>query len=260
MAKTTQTVEEKLRALYTLQLIDSSIDKIKTVRGELPMEVQDLEDEIEGLSTRKSKIESEIEDLDKAISAKKHLIEESKAAIKKYEAQQGKVRNNREFDALSKEIEFQQLEIELSEKRIKENKAKIDAKKDVLAESADYLKNKEDILTQKKNELNEIIEETKKEEEILLKQSEKESKKIDDRLLKAYRRIRSGAKNGLAVVPVERGASGGSFISIPPQRQLDIAARKKIIVDEHSGRILVDKDLADELNEKIDKMITKLLK
>lgn len=260
MSKSAQTVEDKLRSLYTLQLIDSSIDKIKTVRGELPMEVQDLEDEIEGLSTRKAKIEEEIAELEKSISEKKHTIEESKAAIKKYEAQQGKVRNNREFDALSKEIEFQQLEIELSEKRIKEFKAKIDAKKDLLTDSAANLKDKEEVLKIKKKELDDIIAETQKEEELLIKQSEKESKKIDDRLLQAYLRIRSGAKNGLAVVPVERGASGGSFISIPPQRQLDIAARKKIIVDEHSGRILVDKDLADELQDKVDKMITKLLK
>mgnify|MGYP000159135978 CR=1 FL=1 len=260
MSKKTQTVEEKLKALYTLQLIDSSIDKIRTVRGELPIEVQDLEDELEGLKTRKGKIEEEIAELELAVNKRKNTIEEAKEAIKKYESQQGKVRNNREFDAISKEIEFQQLEIELSEKRIKEHKAQIENKKEVLSESAGRVEERQELLDQKKKELDEIIAETKKEEEILIEQSEKEAKKIDDRLLKAYRRIRSGAKNGLAVVPVERGASGGSFISIPPQRQLDIATRTKIIVDEHSGRILVDQDLAEELSSKVEKTIAKLLK
>ncbi len=260
MASKNQTVEDKLRALYTLQLIDSSIDRIKTIRGELPIEVMDLEDELEGLNTRKGKIDEEMAEVEKSISDKKHLIEECKAAIKKYEAQQAKVRNNREFDALSKEIEFQELEIQLSEKRIKEFKAQIENKKEVLNLSLSNIEEKQALLDQKKQELDEIVAETQKEEEILAKQSAKEGKKIEDRLLTAYKRIRSGAKNGLAVVPVERGASGGSFISIPPQRQLDIAARKKIIVDEHSGRILVDKDLADELNEKVQKMIKKLLK
>lgn len=259
MAKKIQTVEEKLRALYTLQLIDSSIDKIRTVRGELPIEVQDLEDELEGLSIRCDKINAEIEELQEQITEKKHTIAESKAAIAKYIEQQGNVRNNREFDAISKEIEFQELEIQLSEKRIKEFKARIENKKEVQEESNALLNERKALLDQKKKELDEIISETKAEEEVLLEKSEEEAKKIEDRLLRAYKRIRGGAKNGLAVVPVERGASGGSFISIPPQRQLDIAARKKIIVDEHSGRILVDKDLADELTDKVDKMIAKLL-
>lgn len=259
MAKKIQTVEEKLRALYTLQLIDSSIDKIRTVRGELPIEVQDLEDELEGLSIRCDKINAEIEELQEQITDKKHTIAESKAAIAKYIEQQGNVRNNREFDAISKEIEFQELEIQLSEKRIKEFKARIENKKEVQEESNNLLNERKALLDQKKKELDEIISETKAEEEVLLEKSEEEAKKIEDRLLRAYKRIRGGAKNGLAVVPVERGASGGSFISIPPQRQLDIAARKKIIVDEHSGRILVDKDLADELTDKVDKMIAKLL-
>lgn len=259
MAKKIQTVEEKLRALYTLQLIDSSIDKIRTVRGELPIEVQDLEDELEGLSIRCDKINAEIEELQEQITEKKHTIAESKAAIAKYVEQQGNVRNNREFDAISKEIEFQELEIQLSEKRIKEFKARIENKKEVQEESNALLNERKALLDQKKKELDEIISETKAEEEVLLEKSEEEAKKIEDRLLRAYKRIRGGAKNGLAVVPVERGASGGSFISIPPQRQLDIAARKKIIVDEHSGRILVDKDLADELTDKVDKMIAKLL-
>lgn len=259
MAKKIQTVEEKLRALYTLQLIDSSIDKIRTVRGELPIEVQDLEDELEGLSIRCDKINAEIEELQEQITEKKHTIAESKAAIAKYIEQQGNVRNNREFDAISKEIEFQELEIQLSEKRIKEFKARIENKKEVQEESNALLNERKTLLDQKKKELDEIISETKAEEEVLLEKSEEEAKKIEDRLLRAYKRIRGGAKNGLAVVPVERGASGGSFISIPPQRQLDIAARKKIIVDEHSGRILVDKDLADELTDKVDKMIAKLL-
>jgi predicted nucleic acid-binding Zn-ribbon protein len=260
MAKKIQTVEDKLRALYTLQLIDSSIDKIRTVRGELPIEVQDLEDELEGLSTRCDKINSEIKELEDQITGKKHTIVESKSAITKYIEQQGNVRNNREFDAISKEIEFQELEIQLSEKRIKEFKARIENKKEVQDESNNLLSGRQHLLDLKRKELDEIVSETQAEEEVLAEKSEQEAKKIEERLLRAYRRIRGGAKNGLAVVPVERGASGGSFISIPPQRQLDIAARKKIIIDEHSGRILVDKDLAEELTEKVDKMIAKLLK
>lgn len=259
MAKKIQTVEDKLRSIYTLQLIDSNIDKIRTVRGELPLEVQDLEAEIEGLVLRKNNIENEISDLETSISDRKNMIVDAKEIIEKYKGQQGNVRNNREFDSLSKEIEFQELEIQLSEKKIKEFKFKIESKSEVFEEAKLKVDEKQQMLDQKNKELDEIISETENEEAILLEKSEKEAKKVDERLLRAYRRIRSGAKNGLAVVPVERGASGGSFISIPPQRQIEIASRKKIIYDEHSGRILIDAEMAEELNTSVSKMITKLL-
>jgi len=260
MAKKIQTVEDKLRAIYTLQLIDSNIDKIRTIRGELPLEVEDLEAEIEGLTTRKVNIETEMEELETKISDRKNMIVDANEIIEKYKTQQGNVRNNREFDSLSKEIEFQELEIQLCDKKIKEFKFKAESKKEVLAEAIERVKEKQELLDQKKKELDEIISETENEEAVLIEKSEKEAKKIDERLLRAYKRIRGGAKNGLAVVPVERGASGGSFISIPPQRQIEIASRKSIIYDEHSGRILIDSEMAEELNGEVDKMITKLLK
>lgn len=245
-------VEEKLRALYRLQLIDSRIDKIKTIRGELPLQVQDLEDEIEGLSTRIKNIKQEITDLDKSISDKKNQIKDSQGLIKKYKEQQNNVRNNREFDSLTKEIEFQELEIQLSEKRIKEFKAKIAHKNDLLGESQKELEEKQGDLNHKKGELDGIVDETKKDEQSLFEASEKAAEMIEERLLTAYKRIRGRVKNGLAIVPVERESAGGSFIKIPPQRILDIAARKKIIVDEHSGRILVDEQLAAE---EVDKFV-----
>jgi predicted nucleic acid-binding Zn-ribbon protein len=251
--------EQKLRALYDLQIIDSKIDNIRTVRGELPLEVQDLEDEITGLQTRVDKLSEEMDALNKEVAGKKNLIEEAKLAIKKYEEQQKNVRNNREFDSISKEIEFQTLEIQLAEKRIKEFRAKMTGKQEVLDESKVRVDERNGDLDIKNKELEEIIEETKKEEEILLKKSGEASKIVDERLFTAYSRIREASKNGLAVVPVHRGASGGSFIKIPPQRQLDIAARKKIIVDEHSGRILVDSDLAEEQTQKMNEMIEKLM-
>mgnify|MGYP000651601960 CR=1 FL=1 len=260
MAKKIQTVEDKLRSIYTLQLIDSNIDKIRTIRGELPLEVEDLEAEIEGLTTRKENIETEIESLETNISDRKNMMLEAGDIIEKYKKQQGNVRNNREFDSLSKEIEFQELEIQLCEKKIKEFKFKVESKKEVLEEASARVQEKQELLDQKKKELDEIISETENEEAVLIEKSEKEAKKIDERLLRAYKRIRGGAKNGLAVVPVERGASGGSFISIPPQRQIEIAARKSIIYDEHSGRILIDAEMAEELNGEVDKMISKLLK
>ncbi len=254
------TPEEKLRALYNLQFIDSRIDKIRTVRGELPLEVQDLEDDIAGLETRVEKIKSELEDCDTQINDKKRAIKEAEALIKKYEGQQNKVRNNREFDSLNKEIEFQSLEIQICEKRIKEFQATIANKKEVLVSAEENLKGRREDLDAKKSELDEIIEETQKEEEFLMSKSEEAKESVDERLLTAYTRIRTASKNGLAVVPVDREASGGSFIQIPPQMQLDIAARKKIIVDEHSGRILVDMELANEQTEKMTKMIEKELK
>ena len=260
MARKKYSPEETLRALYNLQYIDSRIDRMREVRGELPMEVKDLEDEMEGLNRRVEKIEEEMAEVNHLILEKKNIIEESKSTIKKYEEQQKNVRNNREFDSLNKEIEYQELEAQLAEKRIKENLLKIDSKKEILQEVKDQFSAKEEALDAKKKELKEIVAETEKEEKILLEESEKASKSIDDRLLRAYKRIRSASKNGLAVVPVERGASGGSFIKIPPQIQLDIAARKKIIVDEHSGRILVDAELAEEQNTKMSRKLTRVLK
>jgi len=258
--KKESTAEQKLRALYNLQIIDSRIDKIRQVHGELPLEVQDLEDELEGMNLRMSKVEEEVSDLNLQINEKKNVIEESKAGVAKYEEQQKKVRNNREYDSLTKEIEYQGLEIELAEKRINEYKARIASKKELLETSISELEDKKGALDAKKNDLAEIEAETAKEENLLREKSKEASESVDERLLKAYTRIRNSAKNGLAVVPVERGASGGSYIKIPPQRQLDIAARKKIIIDEHSGRILVDLELAQEETEKMEKMLAKLLK
>ena len=260
MARTKKyTPEETLRSLFNLQFIDSRIDNMREVRGELPMEVKDLEDEMVGLNKRLEKVEEETEGLNQLILEKKNIIEESKSSIKKYLEKQKNVRNNREFDSLSKEIEDQELEAQLAEKRIKENSARIDGKKEILEEIQNLHKSKEEALEAKKKELEEIISETEREEKILMEESLKASKSIDERFLKAYNRIRGASKNGLAVVPVERGASGGSFIKIPPQVQLDIAARKKIIVDEHSGRILVDALLADEQSTKMNRKINKVL-
>ena len=252
------TVEERLRALYDLQLIDSRIDEIRNVRGELPLEVRDLEDEVAGLNIRLEKLVAGLEVIDHDIAGKKNLIEESKALIKKYSEQQKNVRNNREYNSLTKEIEFQELEIELAEKHIKEFKAQIEQKKEVIAETKERLKERENHLKHKKGELDAILAETEKEEQALLEKSEEYKEQIEDRLIAAYTRIRTNVKNGLAVVPVERGASGGSFFTIPPQIQVEIASRKKVITDEHSGRILVDPVLAEEEKEKMDKLFAKL--
>jgi len=249
--KTDVTVEEKLRALYDLQLIDSRIDEIRNVRGELPLEVEDLEDEVAGLSTRVKKLESELEVSDNDIKSKKLQIEDSKAAIKKYTEQQKNVRNNREFNALSKEVEFQELEIELAEKHIKEYRAQIEQKKEIIEQTKERLADRERHLAHKKGELDAILAETQKEEDMLMKKSEEFEQQIEPRLISAYKRIRNNVKNGLAVVPVERGASGGSYFTIPPQVIVEIAGRRKIITDEHSGRILVDEDLAKEEQEKM---------
>ena len=254
MAKKEVTVEEKLRALYDLQLIDSRIDEIRNVRGELPLEVEDLEDEVAGLNTRLSNLKEESTSLDTDISNKKLAITESKALIEKYEEQQKNVRNNREFDSLTKEVEFQELEIQLSEKRIKEYKVKIAQKNEVIEATKEKLKQQESHLTHKKNELDSILKETEKEEQLLKEKSAEYAKSIDDHLLTAYNRIRTKVRNGLAVVAIERGAAGGSFFTIPPQVQLEIANRKKITIDEHSGRILVDAALAQEEKEKIDNL------
>lgn len=259
MAKTVQTkemsVEDKLRALYDLQLIDSRLDEIRNTRGELPLEVEDLSDDVAQMETRIQKIDEEISELEGEIRAKKEAIKNSEALIKKYTKQQDNVRNNREFDSLSKEIEYQELEIQLSEKRIKEFNARIEHKNQVKEEAQAKLESMKTHLDHKKAELDSIVKETEKEEEFLLQKSEEFSALIDERLLNAYKRIRANVKNGLAVVPVHREASVGSFFTIPPQRQMDIAQRKKIISDEHSGRILVDSQLAEEEREKIDALL-----
>lgn len=236
-------VEEKLKALYNLQQIDSKIDKIRTIRGELPLEVQDLEDEVEGLETRIKNYEEELKGLQDSISEKKNLIKEANVLIKKYEGQQNKVRNNREYDALTKEIEYQNLEIQLGEKRIKEHKLNIVQKNEIIEEVQKTLSERKKDLKHKRTELDDIISETEIEEKDLIKSSGKAEKVIEDRLLTAYKKIRKNAVNGLAVVKIERDACGGCFNKIPPQRQLDIRTRKKIIVCEHCGRILVDTEI-----------------
>jgi predicted nucleic acid-binding Zn-ribbon protein len=259
MAKKVEySVEERLRALYDLQLIDSRIDKIRSVRGELPLEVEDLEDEVSGLGVRIEKIEAELEEFKNVIKDKLNKIEESKALIKKYNDQQKNVRNNRAFESLSKEIEYQELEIEYSEKQITEIKAQIELKKEKLDETNSLKEERNSHLEHKKNELNSIMKETEKEENVLLSKSKEFQSKIDDSLLVSYQKIRSSVKNGLAVVPVERGASAGSFFVIPPQVQLDISSRKKFIIDEHSGRILVDKELANEEETKMNEIFSSI--
>lgn len=251
-------VEDKLRALYALQLVDSKIDEIRNVRGELPLEVEDLEDEVAGLSTRLEKLKSDLETIDEQIKVKKNAIDEHKAAIKKYLEQQKNVRNNREFNSLTKEVEFQELEIQLAEKHIKEMKASIEHRKEVIAQTKEKLDGKQTHLKHKKAELSDIMAETEKEENFLSSKSEELRGQIEERLIAAYDRIRNSVRNGLAVVSIERGASAGSFFTIPPQTQMEIAARKKIITDEHSGRILVDGVLADEEKEKMEKLFASI--
>lgn len=259
MSKKEISVEDKLRMLYDLQLIESELDKIRNVRGELPLEVEDLEDEIEGMKVRVQKMEDDIKVQEDAVKSKKQLIKECETKIAKYDEQQKNVRNNREFNAISKEMEFQELEIQLAEKRIKEHKFQLEQKTEQCDEVKEKLQSRVDHLNHKKNELNTILEETKTEEEALIKVSKDYGKKLDDRLLKAYRRIRDNSRNGLAVVAVDRGASGGSFFTIPPQRQMEIAARRKIITDEHSGRILVDPELAAEEKERMEGLFKELV-
>ena len=238
------TVEEKLKTLYDLQTILSEIDRIKTLRGELPLEVQDLEDEIAGLETRIKNFHTEIEDLKAAVSAKKVEIQNAQTLIEKYTKQQDNVRNNREFDFLSKEIEYQTLEIQLCEKRINEFIAAQEAKSNEVAASEEILQDRQHILNEKKSELDEIVSETKQDEEKLREKAKKLENKVEPRLLSAFKRIRKNARNGLAVVYIQRDSCGGCFNRIPPQRQLDIKMRKKIIVCEYCGRIMIDPELA----------------
>jgi len=256
MAKKTEaTVETKLRALYDLQLIDSRIDEIKNLRGELPLEVEDLENEIAGLTTRLDKVKAEINEEEHEITEQKQTIETAKELLKKYEEKLKNVRNNREYNSIVKEQEFQELEIQLAEKKIKEFKALIEQKEEASQGINERLEERNAHLKAKKGELDAILKETHKEEDLLQKKSSEFEKQIEERLISAYKRIRSSVKNGLAIVPVERGASGGSYFSIPPQVQLEIASRTKIIMDEHSGRILVDPELAKEEQAKIQKLI-----
>ena len=242
-------VEKKLKALYDLQTVNSEIDRIKILRGELPLEVQDLEDEIAGLHTRIQNYKEEAKELETAITGKKSEIENSRALVEKYKEQQNNVRNNREYDNLSKEIEFQSLEVELSEKKIREFTAVVKAKKDEIERLTTYSEERNIDLKQKKKELNEIVSETKHEEEKLRDEVKKIEDMIEPRLLSAFKRIRKNARNGLAVVYVQRDACGGCFNKIPPQRQMDIRLRKKIIVCEYCGRVLVDPELAGVVQE-----------
>lgn len=236
-------IEKKLVALYTLQLIDSQIDRIRIIRGELPLEVEDLEDEIAGLETRIDNYIQEVQGLEKQVSDKQNAIKESQSLIRRYEEQQNNVRNNREYDALTKEIEFQTLEIQLSEKRIREFSNQLTMRKDEIDMAQQKLNERRNDLDIKRGELTDIVAETEMEEKELVRKSEEQQQYIEDRLITAYKRIRLNARNGLAVVTVERDACGGCFSAIPPQRQLDIKLHKKIIVCEYCGRILVDKDI-----------------
>ena len=248
-------VEEKLRTLYDLQYIDSRLDEIRSTRGELPIEVEDLENEIEGLNKRISKLETDIEDFNKEINTKKEVINHSQTLIEKYKTQQDNVKNNKEFEALSKEMEFQELEIQLAEKKIREFEAKISQKNEVLSQNKEKIEELESHLNFKKSELNSLNTETQKEEEFLVKKSEEFAALIDERLLSSYRRIRNNSANGLAVVGIERGAPKGSYFTIPAQKLVEIAQRKKIIIDEHSGKILVDDELVNEENAKMEEII-----
>ena len=243
-------VENRLVALYTLQSVDTKIDKIRIVRGELPLEVQDLEDEIAGLNTRISNYQSEISVAEKAVSEHRNAIAEHKELIKKYEKQQENVRNNREFESLNKEIEFQNLEIQLCERKIKENNAKIKEKHQHIEIAKNTLELRQNDLMAKKDELEEITKETALEEIELLKKSEEQGQYIEERYLTAYKRIRNAARNGLAVVVVDRDACGGCFNKIPHQRQMEIKMHKKVIVCEHCGRILVDQDIVNKSLER----------
>ena len=237
-------VEEKLKALYQLQTTLSAIDEKRALRGELPLEVQDLEDEIEGLTTRIEKIKNEIRDFKSAVSQKKAEIAEAQASVERYNKQLEDVKNNREYDTLTKEIEFQTLEIELCNKKIKEALVRIDECECDLSANETVIKDRESDLAQKKSELDEIMLETKEEEEKLKDKAKTLETKIEPRLLGSFKRIRKNARNGLGIVYVQRDACGGCFNKIPPQRQLDVKMHKKVIVCEYCGRIIVDPELA----------------
>lgn len=241
-------VEQKLKALYKLQVIDSKIDKLRAVRGELPMEVADLEDDIAGLNTRIENFKNDIKNAEEAISNNKTRITDAKALIKKYEKQLDNVKNNREFDALNKEIEIQGLEVQAAEKRIKNSQFDIENKKQQMDSVHAELEGRMQDLKNKKSELDMIVEETDKEEKLLLNGRDEASTVIEDRLLISYNKIRGSVKNGIGVAVIVRDSCGGCFAKIPPQRQSDIKQRKKILVCEHCGRVLVDNVLAEEVN------------
>ena len=251
-------VEEKLRALYDLQLIDSKIDELNNLRGELPLEVRDLENEVSGLDARVEKLKSDLISLESSISERKTNIANHLDLKKKYIEQQKNIRNNREFNSLAKEIEYQDLEIQAEEKKIKESRAQIEFFTSKISESEEILVKKKDHFEHKKSQLDGIMAETQKEEDALRRLSDSYASNIEERLLKAYNKIRSNDRNGLAIVSIERGASAGSFFTIPPQMQVEIATRKKIIIDEHSGRILIDNVLAQEEREKMDEIFENL--
>ena len=237
-------VEEKLQSLYQLQTMLTEIDKIKTLRGELPLEVQDLEDEIAGLTTRIEKASADVVEMSKGVAENKNTIEVSRQAVNKYQEQQDHVSNNREFDSLNKEIEFKNLEIELAEKRIREFTSSINAKKEEIERNKALVEEKKQDLEIKKSELQEIIEENRQEEERLREKCKNLELNIEPRLLQSFKRIRNNTRNGLGIVYVQRESCGGCFNKIPPQRQLDIRMRKKIIVCEYCGRIMIDPELA----------------
>lgn len=238
-AKKSTSVAERLDALINLQSVDSEIDRLHTVRGELPLEVEDLEAEIEGLQTRVNKIEQELKDIDTEITDRKNAQKDAQAAIITYKEKQKNVRNNREYESISKEIEFQELEIQLHEKKTKDALFRSEKKKEALEESKERLELRQGDLDKKRSELDAIIAETEKDEEKLKKKSDKAKKQLDENLLNAYERLRTNFRNGLAVVPVDRDACGGCFNRIPPQKQLDIVQKKRIIICEHCGRIIV---------------------
>lgn len=242
------TVEEKLETLYKLQTTLSAIDEKRALRGELPLEVQDLEDEIAGLTTRVEKIKDEIEDFQQAVTQKKAEIAAAQISVKKYNEQLDDVQNNREYDTLKKEIEFQTLEIELCNKKIREAATKVEERKSDLKRAEEQIDDRKQALEEKKNELDEIIEETRAEEERLRDKAKDLEMKVEPRLLTSFKRIRKNARNGLGIVYVQRDACGGCFNKIPPQRQLDIKMHKKIIVCEYCGRIMIDPELAGVKN------------
>ena len=244
-------IEEKLSAVLTLQKIDSKIDEIRTLKGELPIEVNDLEDEIQGLRTRIQNFDTEDETINKFIEDKNEAKKEAQALLKKYEKQQDNVKNNREFEAINKEIEMQELEIKLSEKHIKDAQAELKEREVLRKQTEEKILDLEDALKVKNTELEKIIKETEKEEKLLSKKSQEAKEKVDDRLLSAYTRIRETYKNGLAVVPIDRESCGGCYNVIPPQRQAEIRQNKKVIVCEHCGRILVGNDMDEKIT--IDK-------
>lgn len=245
-----QTVAQKLEALVKLQYIDSKIDQLKKLRGDLPDEVQDLEDEMEGYKTRMSRFETELKELDESIKKNKEGIKEAEKLVKKYNEQQKNVKNNREYDAITKEAELQELEVQICEKRINEAKDKIELKKKEIAGIETLITERSEDLENKKEELKEILNESQEEEASLLADREKAAKKIEDKLLKYYERLRTSLSNGLAVVRVVRGAAEGCNIIIPPQKIAEIREKKKIVIDEHSGRILADVDMESMEEEK----------